>query len=68
MYTEQNFKSKKALKNAVENGEKIAIFQPGPFGGIPKSGTICLEGPHFPQPHTWYATVEMENGFITVVK
>ena len=69
MYTNKNFKTKKALKEAVANGEHIGIFQPGPFGGDePTNGTVCLEGPHYPEPHRWYATATVENGVITKVK
>lgn len=69
MYTYENFKTKKALKEAVANGEKIAIYQPGPFGGDdPKDGTFCVEGPHYPEPHRWYAEVEIKDGYITKVR
>ena len=69
MYTYTNFKTKKALKEAVANGEKIAIYQPGPFGGNdPEEGTFCVEGPHYPEPHRWYATVEVKDGFIVKVR
>jgi len=69
MYTYENFKTKKALKEAVANGEKIAIYQPGPFGGEdPKDGKFCVEGPHYPEPHRWYAEVEVKDGYITKVR
>jgi len=69
MYTYENFKTKKALKEAVANGEKIAIYQPGPFGGEdPKDGTFCVEGPHYPEPHKWYAEVEVKDGYIVKVR
>jgi len=67
MYCEKNFKTKKALKLAVESGEKIGVF--APMLGTPKrEGTEYLEGPHYPAPHTWYAQVEMRDGFIVKVK
>lgn len=69
MYTERNFKTKKALKEAVANGEKVAYYQPGPFGGNePKDGTFCVEGPHYPEPHKWYATCTSKDGYIVKVK
>lgn len=69
MYTVKNFKTKKALKEAIANGEKIGIWQPGPFGGNePKDGTVYLEGPHYPEPHRWYASAVVTDGFITKVK
>ena len=69
MYTTINFKTKKALKEAVANGEQITVFQPGPFGGNAKTdGTVYLEGPHYPAPHTWYAEAVLKNGFVVKVK
>ncbi len=69
MYTCRNFKSKKELKEALARGERIAYFQPGPFGGNePENGTIYLEGPHYPEPHRWYASAEVKDGFIVKVK
>lgn len=68
MYTDTNFKTKKALKEAVAAGRKIACHNPGPFGQPPANGTIALEGPWYPKPHTWYATAVLENGYIVKVK
>lgn len=69
MYTTTNYKTKKALKAAIANGEKITIFQPGPFGGNElTNGTCALEGPHYPEPHRWYATATIENGCVVKVK
>lgn len=69
MYTVRNFQSKKALKEAVKAGEVVTYYQPGPFGGNePLNGRICVEGPHYPQPHKWYAECEVEDGKIVKVK
>jgi hypothetical protein len=69
MYTNTNFKTKKALKEAVADGHKIGVFQPGPFGGGDyHSGSYAVEGPHYPEPHRWYAEVIVRDGFITKVK
>lgn len=69
MYTTKNFKTKKALKQAVANGEKIGVYQPGPFGGNePSNGRVAVEGPHYPEPHRWYACCTLENGFIVKVE
>lgn len=54
-YTVRDFPSKKALKTALANGDRVEVFQPGPFGGDVRDGTVYLEGPHYPRPHTWYA-------------
>lgn len=69
MYTTTNFKTKKALKEAVAAGKHIGVYQPGPFGGNePKDGTVTLEGPHYPEPHKWWATAKLKDGVIISVK
>ena len=69
MYTQQNFPTKKAFKEAVASGRQITVYQPGPFGGNePANGTVCIEGPHFPEPHRWYATATLKDGVVVKVK
>jgi hypothetical protein len=73
MYTTTNFKSKKALKDAVAGGKTIGVYQPNDMFGNPKaspefSGTAAVEGPHYPAAHTWYSTVTIEKGKIIAVK
>lgn len=71
MYTTVNYKTKKALKDAVAEGAFISIYQPGPFGlnaGDLRNGQFSVEGPWYPEPHRWYAVVTMENGKIVRVK
>ena len=66
-YVSPNFKTKKALKEALADGRTISVFQPG-LGEIPENGTVFLEGPHYPQPHTWYAAGTMKDGKLVKVK
>ena len=67
MYASRNFKTKKALRDAVKAGEEVTIFSPGPYP--PKeNGMEYLEGPWYPAPHTWYAQVEMKDGKVVKVK
>lgn len=71
MYTSKNFKTKKSLKEAIANGEKITVYQAGGFfsGGNTAGGTVTLEGPHYPAPHTWYAQAKLDDkGYIASVK
>jgi hypothetical protein len=63
-YTDKNFKTKKALVEAVKAGEQVTVYQPGPFGPSVPDGTAYLEGPHYPEPHRWYASVEVRGGVI----
>lgn len=68
MYTSINFKTKKALKEAVLAGKQITVFQPGPFGGSdPINGRVCIEGPHYPEPHRWYASATVKDGVVVKV-
>jgi hypothetical protein len=66
MYSIQNFKSKKALKEAVK-AAPVACFQPGPFGPNVTDGDHTLEGPHYPEPHRFYARVRVVEGMIVKV-
>lgn len=71
MYTERNFKTKKALKEAVAFGEDVMVFDTAIVGTKSQkdiNGTVYLEGPHFPMPHTWYAQATCEAGKIIKVK
>ena len=67
MYVSPNFKTKKALKDAVAAGKQVDVFSPGPFSA-PTNGECSVEGPHYPEPHKWYARVTIENGQVTKVK
>ena len=67
MYSNRDFKTKKELKEAISRGEKIRVYAPG-LGRPKENGTESLEGPHYPKPHTWYAVVEMKDGFVIKVK
>ena len=67
-YAETNFRTKKALKEAVLSGEPVHVFQPGPFGPGVQDGTVCLEGPHYPEAHKWYASCVVKGGVVVKVK
>jgi len=67
MYTSINFTTKKAFKEAVAAGKKVTLYAPG-LGTPKQNGTEFIEGPHYPAPHTWYATVEMKDGLVVKVK
>jgi len=66
-YTDTNYKTKKALKEAVAAGEHVSVYQPGPFGKRIPDGRVSVEGPHYPAPHTWYASCEVKDGRIVKV-
>ena len=67
-YTDTNFRTKKALKEAVAAGKEVTVFQPGGFFSAEiRDGQHTVEGPHYPEPHRWYARVEVSGGKIVKV-
>jgi len=73
MYTTKNFRTKKELKQAIAGGECVRIYQPGGMFNPPEAnshytGTANLEGPHYPEPHRWYAEAELKDGIVVKVK
>lgn len=70
MYVSPNFKTKKALKQAVADGRIVTVYQPNNIANVepPTNGTVTVEGPHYPQPHSWYAQVTLEDGRVVKVR
>lgn len=70
MYTTRDFPTKKALREAVKAGERVTLFQPGPFPAPAgwENSEVSVEGPHYPKPHTWYARVTLKDGVAIKVK
>jgi hypothetical protein len=66
MYVDPNFRTKKALREAIASGKRVAVFSPGPFPAK-ANGTESVEGPHYPEPHRWYARVEVRDGMVVKV-
>lgn len=66
-YTNENFKTKKALKEAIARGDNVGVWSPGPYP-VKDNGTVYIEGPQYPKPHKWYASCTIANGLITTVK
>ena len=64
MYTYTDFKTKKALKEAVNSDIQVETYQPGGMFPATRDGNIALEGPHYPKPHTWYASAIVKDGII----
>jgi hypothetical protein len=68
MYVNPNVKTKKAFREHVAEGKDVALFQPGLGGPPPRNGKAFIEGPHYPEPHTWYAEVTIVDGRVVKVK
>lgn len=67
MYVSPNYKTKKALREAVAAGVQVSVYSPGPFP-CPDKGVVGVEGPHYPEPHKWYAQVQVMDGMVVKVK
>ena len=63
MYTDRNFRTKKDLKAAVLAGD-VSVYQPGVSSSEVRDGMGSVEGPHFPEPHRFYARVTVKGGVI----
>lgn len=68
-----NFKTKKALKDQLKANtnptayhKHIEVFAPG--NAVSQNGTVTIEGPHYPEPHRWYAVGTMKDGVLISVK
>lgn len=66
-YVSPNFQTKKALKEALAAGKTVQVFSPG-LGSVPRDGTVYLEGPHYPKPHSWYAEGTIKDGVLIKVR
>ena len=71
MYTTTNYKTKKQLRDAIAAGDRITVYQPNAdiTGAYPPNdGRVFLEGPHYPQPHKWYAEATLREGVVVSIK
>ena len=68
MYADGNPKTKKLLKEWIASGREVTAFQPGGIFPSQTDGWCTLEGPHYPQPHRWYARARLESGVIKELK
>ena len=67
-YVSGNPKTKKEIKDALKAGKTwLTVFSPG-LGTIPNNGDVSIEGPHYPEPHKWYGTATLKDGYIVKVK
>ena len=69
VYTCFDFKTKKALREAVAEANVPVYDTEGGAGIMPvEIGSACVCGPHYPKPHSWYASVTISqnenDGFI----
>ena len=72
MYTSFNYRTVDELRRAVADGKRVTVYMPGGMHPPPEvtsgHGTVYLEGPHYPEPSSWFAQAELANGIIVKVK
>lgn len=68
-YIYGNPRTKSSLRERLESGRVLRVFEPGiQVGPPPKDGWVTVEGPHYPEPHRWYAEVLLVDGVVKEVK
>lgn len=67
-YAMTDYPTKKALREAVQRGDEVRIYSHAGIFPPKTDGQETLEGPHYPKPHTWYASVTMRDGLVVKVK
>jgi hypothetical protein len=67
-YVDPNYMSKKLFKEAVAKGIQHRPYNPSGMFPEPTNGRVCIEGPHYPKPHKWYADCDVTDGIITKVR
>lgn len=68
MYTRKNYKTKKELIADVKAGKNVEVYQPGGIFPSQRDGEVSIEGPHYPEPHKWYASATIKDGVIIKVR
>jgi len=66
-YVDPDYPTKKAFMAAVKAGVRHDTYSPGPFPARTE-GRDVVEGPHYPKPHRWYASVVVKDGVVVSVK
>ena len=67
-YVDPNYKTKKEFIAAVKAGVKHQTYNPSGMFPTNRNGGDVVEGPHYPQPHRWYASVVVNEGVVVSAK
>lgn len=69
-YVSPNYRTKKAVKEALAAGKEVWVYQPNDLTGIGirDDKDVPLEGPHYPEPHRWYGTGVVKLGRLISIK
>ena len=66
-YLTGNPKSKAEVRRGIKAGKRYHVYQPSLGPDAPYNGSISVEGPHAPKPHTFYGVVRIENGVVVSI-
>jgi hypothetical protein len=66
-YVDPDFQTKKEFISAVKNGQQLRPYNPSGMFPQKQDGNETIEGPHYPKPHKWYASVVLKDGVIVKV-
>ena len=67
-YVNRDYKTKKEFIAAVNAGVKHETYNPSSMFPTTRDGNDCIEGPHYPKLHKWYAQVVVINGIVVKAK
>lgn len=67
-YVDPNYPTKRAFIEAVKAGKEHEPYNPSGMFPVKQNGSITIEGPHYPQPHKWYAACQVKDGVIISAK
>ena len=67
-YVDPNYKTKKEFVAAVRAGVQHRTYNHSGMFPVKQDGRDVVEGPHYPKPHSWYASVEVEGGVVVSAK
>ena len=59
------------LSAQVRRASPVTVFQPNSDltgASVPRDGKVYLEGPHYPEPHRWYAEAWLKDGEVIRVR
>jgi hypothetical protein len=61
-YVNPDYTTKKQFIEAVKSGVEHRTYNPSSMFPTTQNGDDVIEGPHYPKPHKWYASVKVQNG------
>jgi hypothetical protein len=67
-YVDPDYPTKKAFIEAVKAKVQHKTYYPTGMFLTKQNGPDVVEGPHYPKPNWWYASVEVENGNVVSAK